>query len=110
MAIRISERIRRAIEDASILHPAMNLGEVVTVSIGIASSSLSREIQVSLIVSAADTALYSAKRNGRNQVALIFRLRKSSTSLGRRCARADAVHNGIRTSAKSLARHAAAVC
>ncbi len=69
MAIRISERIRKAIEDASIPHPALAADGVVTVSVGVASSILSREIRVGLIISAADTALYSAKRNGRNQVA-----------------------------------------
>ncbi|MFA5955955.1 diguanylate cyclase [Hyphomicrobium sp.] len=68
-AIRISERIRRAIEDASIPHPALSRGEVVTVSLGAASAILSREIRVGLVISAADAALYSAKRNGRNQVA-----------------------------------------
>lgn len=68
IAVRISERIRKAVEDAGIPHPALK-GEVVTVSIGAASAFLSREIRVGLVISAADAALYSAKRNGRNQVA-----------------------------------------
>ncbi len=67
-AIRISERIRRAIEDAAIPHPALAPGEVVTVSMGVASAIVSREIRVGVIISAADSALYAAKRNGRNQV------------------------------------------
>ena len=69
MAIRISDRIRQAIEDASIPHPALHPGGVVTVSMGVASAILSRETRVGLVISAADAALYSAKRNGRNQVA-----------------------------------------
>ncbi|WP_414462170.1 diguanylate cyclase [Hyphomicrobium sp. DY-1] len=68
-AIRISERIRKAVEDASIPHPALDLGEVVTVSMGVASVVLSRDIRVGQVIAAADAALYSAKRNGRNQVA-----------------------------------------
>lgn len=68
IAVRISERIRKAVEDAAIPHPALK-GEAVTVSIGAASAFLSREIRVGLVISAADAALYSAKRNGRNQVA-----------------------------------------
>lgn len=66
--MRISERIRRAIEDAAIPHPALPIGEVVTVSMGVASAIVSREIRVGVIISAADSALYAAKRNGRNQV------------------------------------------
>ncbi len=67
-AIKISERIRCAIEDAAIPHPALALGEVVTVSMGVASAIVSREVRVGAIISAADSALYAAKRNGRNQV------------------------------------------
>ncbi|MFT3730322.1 MAG: diguanylate cyclase [Hyphomicrobium sp.] len=68
-AIRIAERIRRAVEDASIPHPALRRDEVVTVSMGVASAVIGREIRVGLVISAADAALYSAKGNGRNQVA-----------------------------------------
>ena len=67
--ITIAERIRRAVEVASIPHPAMDSDDVVTVSMGVASATLSRDIRVGLVISAADSALYSAKRNGRNQVA-----------------------------------------
>ena len=67
-ALRISERIRRAIEDAAIPHPARPIGDVVTVSMGVASAIVSRDLRVGVIISAADSALYAAKRNGRNQV------------------------------------------
>jgi diguanylate cyclase (GGDEF)-like protein len=68
-AIQVAERIRKAVEDASIPHPAMDVDGVVTVSMGVATAILSREVPVGLVISAADAALYSAKRNGRNQVA-----------------------------------------
>jgi diguanylate cyclase (GGDEF)-like protein len=57
----IAERIRRTIENT--VFPARR----VTVSIGVASGSLSTSSARSL-VSAADKALYQAKRNGRNNV------------------------------------------
>ncbi|MGA2043673.1 MAG: diguanylate cyclase [Roseiarcus sp.] len=66
-AIRVAERIRRSIEALGVPHSGAECAGVVTASFGVSSgptSSLSLEDLISL----ADSALYEAKRNGRNQV------------------------------------------
>lgn len=67
-AIAIAERIRQAIEDAAIPHPALAAGSVVTASFGVACSQPDRNMRAADVVAEADAALYAAKRNGRNQV------------------------------------------
>jgi two-component system, chemotaxis family, response regulator WspR len=65
--VQIAERVRAAVEALHIAHDEATSGQV-TVSIGIASfvplTGNARQL-----VSAADAALYSAKRGGRNTVA-----------------------------------------
>jgi diguanylate cyclase (GGDEF)-like protein len=67
-AIGIAERIRQAIEGAAIPHPAPAAGSVVTASFGVASSRPGYNMQTVEVIADADAALYTAKRNGRNQV------------------------------------------
>jgi diguanylate cyclase (GGDEF)-like protein len=73
-AIGIAERMRRAIEEAAIPHPAAAAGAVVTASFGVACAMSGQDIHAQDIIHAAeiiadaDAALYAAKRNGRNQV------------------------------------------
>jgi diguanylate cyclase (GGDEF)-like protein len=67
-AIGIAERIRRAIEDAAIPHPAAPAGSVVTASFGVACSRPGQNTRAAEVVADADAALYIAKRNGRNRV------------------------------------------
>jgi diguanylate cyclase (GGDEF)-like protein len=66
-AVRLAERIRRAIESASIPNEGSGLRGIVTASFGVATSSVSDLSAVELIA-AADQALYAAKSKGRNQV------------------------------------------
>lgn len=61
----LAERIQGAIEELNISHPASPTTDRVTVSIGVASGA-ARSWED--ILREADAALYSAKRNGRNQV------------------------------------------
>ena len=69
-ALLVAERIRRAIRDRCIPHEARRSGPpMVTVSIGIASSQIGHLTGLEQLIGAADTALYDAKRQGRNCIA-----------------------------------------
>ena len=65
-ACEVAERIRAAVEALEIPHEA-NPDAVVTVSIGVAAVTVVRQGTAAGLVEAADTALYRAKRAGRNQ-------------------------------------------
>jgi diguanylate cyclase (GGDEF)-like protein len=63
----LAERIRNAVEQRNLPHPAM-VGGRVTVSIGVATVSGKENVEPAALVRAADAALYEAKRDGRNRV------------------------------------------
>ncbi len=65
---RIAERLRENIEDLGIEHIDSECSESVTVSAGITTAVPSSEMKWYDILHIADTALYSAKRKGRNRV------------------------------------------
>jgi diguanylate cyclase (GGDEF)-like protein len=62
-----AERVRAAFEKLEIRHDGLG-GSWVTASLGVASA-LSAESTLERLLQAADTALYEAKRLGRNRVA-----------------------------------------
>jgi diguanylate cyclase (GGDEF)-like protein len=64
-ALGVAERLRRTIEHAAIPHPTSG---VCTASFGVASAKIGSPITNEELVQSADSALYAAKRNGRNQV------------------------------------------
>ena len=66
-AVRISERLRVAIENVAIPHEDLGPQGVVTASFGVSAGPVSAHSFAELL-SAADAALYAAKGNGRNQV------------------------------------------
>jgi diguanylate cyclase (GGDEF)-like protein len=66
-AMRIAERARRAIEAAAIPNEGVGLRGIVTASFGVAASGVA-ELTAAELIAAADSALYAAKRKGRNQV------------------------------------------
>ena len=63
-AMNAAERIRKAVEQAAVAHPA-GIGGILTVSIGLAAG----EEEAAILLARADAALYEAKRDGRNRVA-----------------------------------------
>lgn len=66
-AIRIAERIRKAIEATAIPNEGAGPGKIVTASFGIATSCI-LDLTAEDLLAAADSALYAAKRSGRNRV------------------------------------------
>lgn len=68
-AADVAERLRHAIENLDVAH-APKIGGHVTVSIGCAACVPSDHLRGSDLMLAADTALYAAKRNGRNRTSL----------------------------------------
>jgi diguanylate cyclase (GGDEF)-like protein len=65
-ALLVGERIRRAVEGLQIRHLACDAG-IVTVSCGVAAQRPSDGGESDRLVAAADRALYTAKRAGRNR-------------------------------------------
>lgn len=71
----VAERLRRAVEDLAIPHPASPISPYVTVSCGVAAMIPDPQSARSSanLVRSADAALYRAKNNGKNRVELHLR-------------------------------------
>ncbi|MGO4762666.1 diguanylate cyclase [Cupriavidus sp. 2KB_3] len=67
----LAEKVRRAIESLQIPHSGSPTSGMVTISIGGAVIVPDESGDASRLVQAADTGLYQAKRNGRNQVVMV---------------------------------------
>ncbi|WP_407313335.1 diguanylate cyclase [Pseudomonas sp. nanlin1] len=63
----MAERLRAEVMAAAIPHPVMGAEAVVTISLGIASG-IAPHIRADDLIASADTALYAAKKAGRNRV------------------------------------------
>lgn len=64
----VAERIRAAIESRALPHSESRVADHVTVSVGYASLRPQPGQEASLLVGAADRALYAAKQRGRNRI------------------------------------------
>ena len=67
-AVQLSETMRKAVEALSIAHCDSPISSFVTVSVGVATMRPGGEGSPEALVRAADMALYTAKRSGRNRV------------------------------------------
>ena len=67
-AIMVADRICKAVQALQIPHEASDVGQVVTISIGVATSNQTKTLDG--LVPLADKALYQAKEAGRNRVNL----------------------------------------
>ena len=68
-AVEVAERLRAAVEQLGIEQGGGDPARVVTISVGVASSIPGDVTSPEALLSAADHALYEAKRAGRNRVA-----------------------------------------
>lgn len=69
-AVQVAEGIRAACEALAIPHPAAPVGEVITLSLGVASCVPSEQASAESLFALADAALYRAKQEGRNRVSV----------------------------------------
>lgn len=68
-ARKAAERIREAVTQLGLAHEASSTAATVTVSVGVSSCRAREHTREQDLIAAADSALYKAKRQGRNQVA-----------------------------------------
>lgn len=66
----MAEKLRRAVHELAIDHPASSVSKVVTVSLGVAAGPVEQGSGPEDLINAADQALYRAKANGCNRVEL----------------------------------------
>lgn len=69
-AYKIAERVRAAVEALDIAHAGSSVAPHVTISLGAATTVPLHTISPTTLLAEADSALYVAKSNGRNQLAM----------------------------------------
>ncbi|PKM21959.1 MAG: GGDEF domain-containing protein [Gammaproteobacteria bacterium HGW-Gammaproteobacteria-14] len=65
-AAHMAERLLQAVRDLALPHAASSCGDVVTISAGVMTVIPEQYLAMEKLISAADNALYQAKRDGRN--------------------------------------------
>jgi len=78
-AMTVAEHIRLNILELSIPHVASSVSQVVTISIGVATTRCDKDGSVTDIIARADKQLYMAKSNGRDRVEGIDQTRHDET-------------------------------
>lgn len=69
-AIKVAENIRIAVKKLNIPHPNSTVNSVVTISAGVATTIPESEDKPTMLIEAADQALYKAKNRGRDCLAV----------------------------------------
>lgn len=64
----VAETIQRAIADLAIAHTGSEIGDTLTLSIGVATIAPGVDAPPELLIATADAAMYEAKRQGRNRI------------------------------------------
>lgn len=67
-AYQVAQDLQQAVNELQIKHDYSAVSDHVTISVGVASNEFSNETQVECLLKRADTALYKAKRAGRNRI------------------------------------------
>jgi len=80
-AMQVAETLRHAIEELRLPHAGSPVHKRVTISLGVASTVPERSSSPDVLLSAADQAVYHAKRDGRNCVKLFQGLLEESQLL-----------------------------
>src|SRR5690606_6034978 len=83
-AAEVAEHVRSSIMHLGIPHDYSDVASVVTVSVGVARSSVDELDDYSALLHRADSALYAAKYGGRNRVVRWQALEDDATLTGRR--------------------------
>ena len=80
-ALKLAEKVRKAVEDLNILHESSTIKNTVTISLGIATVYKDTLTAPEQIITLADIALYNAKEDGRNKTNVaVINLLNSNTS------------------------------
>ncbi|QPJ61477.1 MAG: diguanylate cyclase [Candidatus Nitronauta litoralis] len=66
-ALEIAENIRKTLINLKIEHASSDIGDHLTISLGVATIINTKDRKIEVLVKAADKALYEAKQKGRNQ-------------------------------------------
>lgn len=69
-ALRVAQRIKAAVAGLALPHPASEVSDRVTLSIGVCAAHAHIGMDGGILVAAADAALYRAKRLGRDRIEL----------------------------------------
>lgn len=67
-ALSVARLIHQAVADLDIPHPSSPLGGRITVSLGVATVAARKDQSYTVVLHAADQALYQAKQEGRNRI------------------------------------------